>query len=56
MSCVDKSLPLRAQALPGLGDGEVVADDGDTRASRHTPHTCRICAPGHEAPELTPDS
>ena len=53
---MDKSLPLRAQALPGLADGEVVADDGDTRASRHKPHTCRICAPGHAAPALTPDS
>ena len=55
---MDKSLPLRAQALPGLDAGEVAADvaDDDTRGSRHTPHTCQICAPDHAAPELTPDS
>ena len=53
-SCVGKSLPLRAQALP---DVVVVVDvvDVDTRDSRHRPHTCH-CVPGHVAPELTPDT
>ena len=44
-SCVDKSPPLRAQALPagaGAGghDGDVPGDDDDTLGSPDTPHTC----------------
>ena len=54
-----KFLPLRAQALPGVGAGEVVvvvvADGDDTRDFRHRLHTCH-CAPGHVAPELTLDT
>ena len=44
-SCVGKSLPLRAQALPGGGadpgdDDDVPDPDDDTRVCPHTHHTC----------------
>ena len=66
-SCVDKSLPLRAQVLPaGAGDGDhdddhdgVHDDDDDTPGSPDTPHTCntrQVWAPGHVAREQTPDT
>ena len=63
-SCVDKSPPLRAQALPagaGAGghDGDVPGDDDDTLGSPDTPHTCntrQVWAPGHVAREQTPDT